>query len=376
MKPPTGNKKPLYALAAFAVLLAGLLLVILAPAKKGAGAKKAADTEIEGVDLTYLSFNKDNEKKLEVRCRESQKMADGRLLMKKITATIFKADKLDKDIRISADSGYTRDEFNDFFLQGNALITSPSFTLSGPSFDLKDMNVLSTGDAVAFKLRDVTGRAAKGLYYVIRNKYMRMFQTRGVMTRAGKAYDFQAQTLRVVEKKDQLLMDRDASVAGAGSVLRADRIVLQFGPDFVQVESAVADGNCYFQTRETGAAGQRRSREITAKHIKLNYDDQGRPQKIDVAGDGEISLAEDKDVGHIRSGAIEISLNSETQIHRKDPGPGPRHPDQHRQGKSRGHRRLVPGHLLQAGRAFRGPGRKKMHLPDRRFRRPGGEDPL
>ena len=88
--------------------------------KKGKDAGKADDTEIEGVDLTYFSFNKNNEKKLEVRCKESQKMADGRLLMKNITATIFKADKLDKDIRISADSGYTRDEFNDFFLQGNA----------------------------------------------------------------------------------------------------------------------------------------------------------------------------------------------------------------------------------------------------------------
>ena len=314
MKPPTGNKKLLFALAAAAVLLAVLTLVFFMPAKKGAGVKKSDDTEIEGVDLTYLSFDKDNEKKLEVRCRESQKMADGRLLMKKITATIFKADKLDKDIRISADAGYTRDEFNDFFIQGNALITSPSFTLSGPSFDLKDMNILSTKDAVAFKLRDVTGRAEKGLYYVIRNKYMRMFQAKGVMTRAGKPYDFQAQTLRVVQKKDQLLMDRDANVSSPGTLVKADRIVLQFGQDFVQVESAVADGNCFFRTAETSADGRRQSKEITANHIKMKYDDQGRLQKIDVAGDGVISLADGKDVGHIRSDDIEISLNSETQI--------------------------------------------------------------
>ncbi len=40
--------------------------------------------------------------------------------MKKITATIFKADKLDEDIRISADSGYAQNDFNDFYLRGHA----------------------------------------------------------------------------------------------------------------------------------------------------------------------------------------------------------------------------------------------------------------
>jgi lipopolysaccharide transport protein LptA len=313
MKPLTVNKKLLSALAAVVVMTLGLALVFLLPAKKGTEGRKAVDTEIEGVDLTYLSFNKDNEKKLEVKCRESQKVADGRLLMKSITATIFKADKLDKDIHVSADSGYTKDDFNDFFIQGKALITSPSFTLSANSFSLKDMSVLSTKDEVTFKLRDISGRAEKGLLYVITNKYVKMFRTRGIMMRAGKAYDFQAQTLRVVEKKKSLLMDKDARVEGSGTLLKADRIVLQFDQDFAQIESAAADGNCYFQATESAGDGRQQIKEIQAKHIKMSYDTQGRLQKIDVVGSGEISLMDGDGAGHIRSEAIEISLSGETQ---------------------------------------------------------------
>jgi lipopolysaccharide export system protein LptA len=313
MKPLTENKRLLSAMAAAAVMCLVLALVFLSPAKKGAGGGKAEDTEIEGVDLTYLSFNRDNQKKLEVKCRESQKAADGRLLMKSITATIFKADKLDQDIHVSADSGYTKDEFNDFFLQGHALITSQSFTLSANSYSLKDMSILTTQDAVDFKLRDISGRAGKGLMYVITNKYVKMFRAEGVLNRAGKAYDFQAQTLRVVEKKKLLLMDKNARVEGSGSLLKAERIVLQFDGDFANLQSAEAVGQSYFHSEEVGADGRKHDKEIRANRIRMSNDSQGRLQKIDVAGAGEISLVDGDGSGQVRSDAIEIALNSETQ---------------------------------------------------------------
>src|SRR5512137_885600 len=127
-KPTGGNKKRLLVLSAGMGLALVLALVFLVPARKNAGARKALDPEIEGVNLTYLAFNKNNEKKLELKCVESQRGADDKLLMKKITATIFKADKLDKDIHISAYAGTVKNDFNDFFLQVHAVIASPSFT--------------------------------------------------------------------------------------------------------------------------------------------------------------------------------------------------------------------------------------------------------
>jgi lipopolysaccharide export system protein LptA len=313
MKPLTVNKKLLSALAAALVMILGLALVFLLPAKKGAEGRKVADTEIEGVDLTYLSFNKDNEKKLEVKCRESQKAADGRLLMKSITATIFKADKLDKDIHISADSGYTKDDFNDFYLQGHARIVSPSFTLASDDFDLKDMDILSTQQEVAFDLRDVAGKAKKGLLYIFQNKYLKLFQPRGVLTRAGRSYRFRSQVLRVIPKKNILHFDKDAEMDESASTVRGNRISLQFDNDFVNLQSAEAVGQGYFQTDEVDPDGRKHSKEIRANRIKMSNDPQGRLQKIDVAGAGEISLVDGEGSGQVRSEAIEIALNSETQ---------------------------------------------------------------
>ena len=313
MKPSPGNKKLLFALAAVAGLALVFSLLFLSPAKKKAAARQADETAVAGVDLTYLTFNKNNEKKLEVRCEESQKQGDDRLLMKKISATIFKADKLDEDIRIVADSGETREDFNDFHLQGNARISSPSFTLSSRSFNLKNLNTLTTEDEADFKLRTVAGRAGKGLTYLIVNKVLTMGQARGVWTRDGVPYDFQAGVLRVSEQRKLLQLLGAAKIEDAKTVLRADRIVLQFDADFAQVESAAAYGKCFFQASETAPDGRPQRREITARHIKMLYDPQGRLQKITIAGDGEVSLVDGQDVGKIRSAAIEISLDSETQ---------------------------------------------------------------
>ncbi|MFH2108322.1 MAG: LptA/OstA family protein [Chrysiogenia bacterium] len=314
MQLPRVNKKLLFTFSTILVLVLSLLLVFMLKAKKGGDSAKTVDTEIEGVNLTYLTFNKNNEKKLEIKCLESQKKGDDKLFMKKITATIFKADKLDKDIHISADSGYAKNDFNDFYLQGHALIASPSFTLKSNSFDLKDLDVLSTKDAVDFKLRDVTGRAKNGLLYLIKNKYVKMFQPKGVMNRAGKPYNFQARILKVLEKRKLLLLDQDAKMDGAGEIIKGNRISLQFDQDFANLEWAAAYGNCYFQTIEIGENGQQQSKEITANQIKMVNDPQGRLQKIAVLGDGKISLVESSNRSLMQSGHVEISFNSETQI--------------------------------------------------------------
>jgi len=314
MKWIRGNKKPFFLFSAAIVLFLGLSLMFWLQMKKSKGAKEPVNIEIEGVNLTYIAFNKNNEKKLEIKCLESQRKGDDKLFMKKITATIFKADKLDKDIRISADSGYAKNDFNDFFLQGNALISSPSFTLSSQSFELKDLDVLSTQEEAAFKIRDMAGVAPGGLVYLIRNKYVKMLRPNGVMRRAGKAYHFESKILRLAEKKNLVLLDQEAQVAGDGSVIRGNRISLQFDQDFAHLEWSTAYGECYFQTQAIAENGRQQSREITANRIKMSNDPQGRLQEIAIIGDGKISLLDPESTGGVQSENIQISMNSETQV--------------------------------------------------------------
>jgi len=324
MKPSPGIKKLLFALAAVAGLALVFSLLFWSPAKKKAAARQADETAVEGVDLTYLTFNKNNEKKLEVKCGESQKQGDDRLLMKKISATIFKADKLDEDIRIFADSGYAQNDFNDFYLRGHVVISSASFSLSSKSFDLKSLDALSTEDAVAFKLRDLTGEAQDGLIYHMRNKYVKMMRPKGILQRAGRPYRFQARFLRLAEKKKLVLLDQEAQLDGEGSLVRGDRISLQFDPDFANLEWAAAYGKCFFRTAASPDDPRGQSREITARQIKMRNDDQGRLQKIEILGDGEVVLTDSANSGRMRSGNIEILIDPETQAMRsvRSPTPG------------------------------------------------------
>jgi len=313
VKLPAGNKKRRSAIIVFLVLFCVLSLTFVLRVKKGRRPAKALDTEIEGVNLTFLSFNKSNEKKLEVKCRESKKKDDRWLYMTEIVATIFKADKLDEDIRVTADSGRTTEDFNDFDLSGHAVISSPSFTLTSDHFNLKNLNELTSKDPVTIELKDLSGRAGKGLRYFIANKVINLFGAKGVLRRSGIPYDFQARTLRVNEIRNTLRLADEAALEGNGASLRGDRVVMQFDDGFVNLQSADATGNSHFLSRTTREDGAIVSREIAADQIRTHYDAQGRLQLIKVKGAGSVSLASGDDSGTIRSDTVEISINPDTQ---------------------------------------------------------------
>ncbi len=299
-----------------ALLLVGLLWVRNRPGGAAAAAK-TPEGEVEGIDLTYLTFNLDNEKKLQVQCAESQKGDDDTLRMKQIVATLYRVDKLGEDIRVAADSGRAGNEFNDFFLEGDVRISSPRFTLSGRSFDLKSLDLLSSQDAVEIRLNPVSGRAAGGMVYVIQAKLMKLLDFKGVMIRDERPFDFQARLLRVNRKQNWLLMEGDVRVEGARSALRARRVLMQFDPDFAQAQWALATGECLFDTRQAGDDGQRLDKEIAAERIKLLYGDQGRLRLLEVRERATISTSSREGKSRLLSDAVDITLDPETQILRE-----------------------------------------------------------
>ncbi|MBN2346384.1 MAG: hypothetical protein JXO51_08320 [Candidatus Aminicenantes bacterium] len=291
------------------------LLLILFPlrTRKQAEAENAVDTAIEGLNLTYFSFDRNNRKKLEVRCRESQKKGADLLEMRGVTATIFDVDKLEKDIHVSATTGSAGNNFNDFLLQGQARIESADFSLSSPSFALKDLDILTSRDKVDFALKDVQGHAARGLRYYIRQRSLKLFACRGVWTRDGQPYDFRSRIFWVIQKKGKLILEKEARVTGDGSELRAQWITLQFDAEFSQLQMAVAIGNCFFRAAVSGEDGRSQEREISANLIKMLYDPQGRLQRLEVHGDGQVALATGAESGRLRSEAIEITLDAASQ---------------------------------------------------------------
>ncbi len=313
----TGRRFPRFRRLAWAgaALLCVALLALAVLSRRGArggSAARAVEPAVEGVDLTYYDFDKENRKKLEVKCRESQRQSDDRLLMKGVTATIFDADKLDKDIRITADAGSAADNFNDFFLEGRARIASSDFSLASRSFLMKDLNLLSGKESVEFRLDAVSGRAARGLEYYVSQKVLKLFGCRGTWNREGRPYDFRCRVFWVIRKDSMLVLEKDALLSGDGSIVRTAWLSLQFDPDFARLQTAAAIGKSSYR----GAArvnGHDQTREIAGDVIQMNHDAQGRLQRLEVRGQGVVSLVAGADSGRIRSESIDIVLDPASQ---------------------------------------------------------------
>ncbi len=276
------------------------------------GTSKALDTDVQGVDLTYYDFDKQNRKKLEVKCRESLQQGEDQLRMKGVTATIFNADKLDEDIRITADSGTAGNDFNDFFLHGRARITSSDFSLASPSFQLKDLDIMTGKERVEFTLEGIRGRAARGLQYFINQKVLKLFQSQGEWVHDGKPYDFRCRVFWVMRKSRMLVMEKQAVLSGEGTTVRSDWFSLHFDGDFSRLQKAEAIGHSSFR-RTAVVDGREQGWDISGSLIQMHYDAQGRLQRQVVSGNGVVSLLAGKEVGTIRAETIEIVINPETQ---------------------------------------------------------------
>jgi lipopolysaccharide export system protein LptA len=308
---PTRRRILAWTLAA-ALLLAALLLWRAPAGRRSRPAQKMVE-EVAGIDLTYLTFDLNNEKKLEVRCRESQRLDDERLLLKHVTATIFKADKLEADIRVRADAGEANSDFHRLELRGNVVISSPEITLSGERFRLSELSLLTTRDRADFVLRDLTGAAGGGLDYEIKKKYIHMLKPRGVLRRDGGTFAFQARELRLPEAKKALLLSGDATVEQEGAELSAQRIVLQFGPGFERLEWAGGTGGCHWRSTRVGPGGRRQCRDVSGERIRLENDPLGRLQRIEIIGAGAVALEDDAGSGRLSAERIEAEMDCETQ---------------------------------------------------------------
>jgi lipopolysaccharide export system protein LptA len=308
-----GSKYPFWLEAAIILLFLAAVALFFLHQGRGSSAPKTVNTEVDGLNLTYFDFDQKNQKKMEVRCRESQPYGPNRLRMKEITATIFKTGTLDQEIKVTAESGIVSSNFYDFEIRDRARIFSSDFSLSSQSFNLQHRAMLSSRDAVDFKLKDVSGRAAAGMEYYLNLSVLKLFQCRGTMVRDGQPYDFQAKTFWVIKKDNLILLEKNSELTGSGTTLRGDWISMKFDRDFVKLRSVSNHGHCFFSMVQNGENGRSQSKEINANSIFIDYDEEGRLQHIVVEGAGRITLQEGKSQGRIESEKTEIFLRPETQ---------------------------------------------------------------
>lgn len=298
---------------AVAALAALLLATLLLRQPRRRQAAPAAETALEGLDLVYCDFDKENRKKLEVRCLESIRLDDDRLGLKGVTATIYASGRLDEDIHVRADRGTAANNFHDFSLRDRARIAAGDFTLDSRSFQLKGLDFVSGKDPVDFAIRDIRGRGSRGLEYYISQKVLKFFACRGTWTRAGIPYDFRSRVFWVIRRESRIVLEKDAVLAGDGSTLRSPWITLLLDGDFSRLRQAAAVGRSSFQGRVQAGGGEQ-TRAIEADLIELFYDAEGRLERIAVRGAGALRVAGARSSARLRSDSLEIRLRPDTQV--------------------------------------------------------------
>ncbi|MBN2399786.1 MAG: LPS export ABC transporter periplasmic protein LptC [Candidatus Aminicenantes bacterium] len=313
MKLKNASNRRSWLLASGVLLILVMAMLFLLWNKKGVGPSKIVNTAVDGVNLTYLDFDKSNQKRMEVKCRESRQYKNERMRVKKITATIFKTDKLEKDIQVAAESGIISNNLHDFEISDRARIYSSDFSLSSQSFTLKNRELLTSAEKVDYEVQNISGTAAAGLEYFLDQGILKLFETRGTLMKNGQPCAFYAQTLWVIKKSNLIIFQNKGELAGGGATVSGDWLSLQFDRDFASLQTAFVSGNCFFNMHESSEIGAAQSKEISADLIFITYDSAGRLQHISVTGSGKITLEDKKNKGRIASDKIEIYLRPESQ---------------------------------------------------------------
>ncbi len=313
MKLKNGSHQRFWLLAAGILLILAAAMLLFLWNKKGATPSKIVNTAVDGVNLTYLDFDKNNQKRMEVRCRESRKYSNERMQIKKITATIFKTDKLEKDIQVAAESGIISNNLHDFEISDQARIYSSEFSLSSQSFTLKNRELLTSAEKVDYEVQNISGTAAAGLEYFLDQGILKLFDTRGTLVKNGQPCAFYAQTLWVIKKSNLIIFQNKGELAGGGATVSGNWISLQFDRDFANLQTAFVSGNCFFSMQESLENGAAQNKEITANLIFITYDAAGRLKHISVTDSGKITLQDKKNKGRIVSDKTEIYLRAESQ---------------------------------------------------------------
>jgi lipopolysaccharide transport protein LptA len=311
IKSRSRSRSRLPAAAALLILIAVIFFSL--HYRKGTPSAKIVNTAIDSRNLTYLDFDSNNQKRLEIKCLESLRQGENQLLMKKIAATFYKTAKLEKDIHVVGDSGIVSTNFYNFDIRGHARIYSDDFLLSSQNFCLQNRELLLSKELVDFKLKNVSGQAAAGMEYYIHLPVLKLFQCRGAMTRNGQPYDFRTSTFWVIKKDNLLVLQKNSELIGAGATARSDWMSMQFDQDFVHLQSMSNFGNCFFSMVERGADGRSQSKEISADLIRMDYDPDGRMRQVTVHGAGKIKLQDQKNSGQLVSEITHIYLRSENQ---------------------------------------------------------------
>ncbi|MCP4149569.1 MAG: LPS export ABC transporter periplasmic protein LptC, partial [bacterium] len=280
-----------------------------------------SELKVDGEGMIHVTFNKKNQKAMELKCSESNREGRDKITMMDIEGLIFKKGRMSKDIKISGKSGYVSNNSHNFFIEKKAKITSEDFVLRSKNFFLKDQALMSTEKKVHYELSDLKGVAKAGMEYYLKKNVLKLFKTRGHYKRDSRDFEFKTDTLWTLDQKNLIVMEKDTVIREGESILRSDWVSIKFTDKYKHILQTTSQKSSYLYIDDKE---NNKSKEIKAVNIVSLYSNKGKLTKVTLTKNGEIMLRDEESETLISSDLIELNFieNSEQlkNIHIPIPG--------------------------------------------------------
>jgi len=258
--------------------------------------KKQADVMDAGVGdrgISYLAFNEESKKSIEVQCQESFTKGADELHLKKISGVIYKSGRMNKDIRFFGDQGIAKDDFNSFQIRGNARIVSEDITFKAESFLMVHKKNLFSRGETGFAGKIISGRAAKGIEILFELNEFKFFDVVGDVSKGKQKIAFASPMLWMFREDNWLALKGKSSIQTGDSVLTADEIILRFSEEFVELQSYVSFGNSTLHSEKIipgDRADNREVLDIEANKIESIFNENGDLERIMIFEAGRLAV--------------------------------------------------------------------------------------
>lgn len=291
------------------IFVAAVLLYIIMGLKKGKNVDYRVETRADGEGMVFNSFNDDNKKVLELKCRTAQKGEGDRMYMTGIEGLIYKKGRMNKDIRVYADQGYTENNLYNFFIEQNARLVSTDFTIRSQSFFMKDRAEMNTTTKVEYFTKSINGIANGGMALYLNINTLNFFDTSGTYRQGKIGFDFQTQKLWFIDKDKMMVLENDAIIRDDKSILRSDWVTMKFTDDLKEIKETSSQKNSYLYYQDKA---KQEIKEIKSDNIRCLYDDQGRLTTLSVYNRGEILLKDRDNKTNIASELVDMDFDGPT----------------------------------------------------------------
>ena len=274
------------------------------------------DSGIGDRGISYLAFNEESKKSIEVKCQESFTKGADELHLKKIAGVIYKSGRMNKDIRFFGDQGIAKDDFNSFLIQGNARIVSEDITFRAESFLMINKKNLFSEGKTDFAGKIISGMAAKGIEILFELNEFKFFDVTGEVARDKQKFAFESPMLWMFRESNWLALKGKSSIKTEDSILKGDEIILRFSEEFVDLQSYVSLGNSTLHSEKSipgDHADNREVLEIEATKIESIFSENGDLERIMIFDKGRLAVEGNSDRCEMNGDNIDCLLFPQTQ---------------------------------------------------------------